>query len=107
MTFRTRSLAVASATVVASTLLAASPAAAQETCGGQAATIVSDAAVIRGTEGVDVIVAGAGNNRIEALGGNDLICSRAGDDEIIAGELCHRHHERWRWRRPHGRWLWP
>jgi len=52
------------------------------TCQGKPATIVSNAAVIRGKKSPDVIVAGAGDNRILGEGGNDLICGGDGDDTI-------------------------
>jgi Ca2+-binding RTX toxin-like protein len=52
------------------------------TCQGKPATIVSNAATIRGGKAPDVIVAGAGNNTIFGEGGNDTICGGAGDDTI-------------------------
>ncbi|HTR75829.1 MAG TPA: calcium-binding protein [Solirubrobacterales bacterium] len=52
------------------------------TCHGKPATIVSNAAVIRGGKAPDVIVAGPGNNTIYGEGGNDLICGGAGNDTI-------------------------
>ena len=52
------------------------------TCGGKAATIVSNAATITGTKAPDVIVAGPGDNTIHGEGGNDTICGGEGDDTI-------------------------
>ena len=46
--------------------------AAQATCHGQAATIVSAGAQVVGTQGDDVIVADA--QRVKALGGDDIVC---------------------------------
>jgi len=59
--------------------------AATASCDGKAATLVSDAPRIEGTEGSDVIVAGPGANEIQGLGGNDSICGGAGDDTIFGG----------------------
>jgi Ca2+-binding RTX toxin-like protein len=56
--------------------------AADPTCQGKPATIVSDAATITGTKAPDVIVAGDGNNTIHGEGGNDLVCAGGGDDTI-------------------------
>ncbi|HXF32508.1 MAG TPA: calcium-binding protein [Solirubrobacterales bacterium] len=52
------------------------------TCQGKPATIVSNAAVIRGGKAPDVIVAGPGDNTIRGEGGNDTICGGEGDDTI-------------------------
>jgi Ca2+-binding RTX toxin-like protein len=52
------------------------------TCQGTPATIVSNAAVIRGTKAPDVIVAGPGDNTIHGEGGNDLVCGGDGNDTI-------------------------
>jgi Ca2+-binding RTX toxin-like protein len=52
------------------------------TCQGKPATIVSNAAVIRGKKAPDVIVAGPGDNVIHGEGGNDTICGGAGNDTI-------------------------
>src|SRR6185312_7373418 len=52
------------------------------TCQGKPATIVSNAAVIRGGKAPDVIVAGPGDNTIHGEGGNDLICGGEGNDTI-------------------------
>lgn len=57
----------------------------RESCGGKAATIVSNAKVIVGKKAPDVIVAGPGNNKIYGQGGNDTICGGAGDDTILGG----------------------
>ncbi len=67
--------------------LAALPAiaAAKPSCGGRAATIVSNAKVIVGKKAPDVIVAGPGNNRIFGMGGNDTICGGPGRDHIVGG----------------------
>ena len=84
--FGTRSLVTTAVVALVSSVIAAAPVGAQELCGGLTPTITSNAALIQGTQGDDVILGGDGPNRIEAYGGNDTICSRAGDDEIIAGD---------------------
>jgi hypothetical protein len=56
------------------------------TCRGLAATIVSSARVITGTNGADVIVVkGAGTHFVNAGAGNDVICGSIGNDRINAG----------------------
>jgi Ca2+-binding RTX toxin-like protein len=55
------------------------------TCEGKVATLVSNEPQIEGTEGHDVIIAGAGDNEVYGLGGNDTICGSDGDDTIYGG----------------------
>ncbi len=64
--------------------LASLASAAEPTCGGMSATIVSGAAKIVGTKAPDVIVAGAGDNTIYGAGGDDVICGGDGNDTIYA-----------------------
>ncbi|HTW13916.1 MAG TPA: calcium-binding protein [Nocardioides sp.] len=75
-------LAVAGVVVAAGLVVTAVPAAAAvETCEGQVATIVATEhdQEIRGTEGPDVIsTAGFYQVRVDARGGDDLVCTRAG-----------------------------
>jgi len=66
-------------------LVAQAPAAAAKSCLGKRATITSNARTIHGTKAPDVIVAGAGANRIIGEGGNDRICGGGGND-FINGE---------------------
>jgi Ca2+-binding RTX toxin-like protein len=54
-------------------------------CFGKTATIVSNAATINGTPGADVIVAGGGNNKINAGNGNDRVCAGGGIDGVKGG----------------------
>jgi Ca2+-binding RTX toxin-like protein len=58
--------------------------AAGPTCFGKPASIVGHGA-LEGTTHADVIVGGAGVDRIKAGGGNDLICTRGGADLIEGG----------------------
>jgi Ca2+-binding RTX toxin-like protein len=53
-------------------------------CLGRPATIVAKGK-IRGTAHADVIVGGAGEDRISGRGGNDRICAGGGDDTIEGG----------------------
>jgi hypothetical protein len=56
--------------------------AAAETCQGQAATIVgTPGGEVVGTEGADVIVTN-GATRVDALGGDDLVCATGGDPKF-------------------------
>jgi Ca2+-binding RTX toxin-like protein len=56
-------------------------------CQGQSATIVGTDGpeLIVGTNGSDVISAGAGDDTIRGLDGNDFICAGAGDDLVNGG----------------------
>ena len=56
-------------------------------CRGLEATIVGTDAgeTITGTDEVDVIVAGAGDDRVRSLTGNDVVCGGAGRDRISGG----------------------
>src|SRR5687768_11597855 len=54
-------------------------------CFGRPATIRSNAMIINGTNGDDVIYAGNGNNQINARGGRDWICARGGNDNVDGG----------------------
>src|SRR5215211_3841936 len=58
------------------------------TCDGRRATIIGDfsAEEIRGTSGPDVIVARAGADEIDALGGNHRVCAGLGADVVSGGE---------------------
>ena len=62
-----------------------SSASAAERCNGKPVDIGSNGEVIRGTEGADVIQAGAGTRRIFGLGGRDTICGGPGNNQIIGG----------------------
>ena len=57
-------------------------------CAGLAPTIAGSnlGEWITGTEGDDVIRAGAGDDTITGLGGNDVICAGPGDDTTRAGQ---------------------
>src|SRR3954466_14410905 len=54
--------------------------AADKMCGGLVATIVGTPGddVLTGTTEVDVIAAGKGDDRVEALAGNDFVCGGEG-----------------------------
>lgn len=52
------------------------------TCFGRAPTIESNAAVIYGTSGSDVIIGGPASQVIYAGGGRDFVCAGGGDDTI-------------------------
>ena len=88
---RRRVGAATAATVLVATGLGigAPPAAAQSSPCGDAPdgynVIVSDDAVITGTNGNDFICAGSGDNTIKSKKGDDIIFGRAGDDTIDAG----------------------
>lgn len=79
---------------------ASSSYAADVTCQGLPATIVSDAATITGTDGDDVIssVSPTTPSRVNGLGGNDTICllagdsvdSGAGDDSVVVTSAASR-----------------
>ncbi len=58
------------------------------TCGGQLPTILGTAAGERidGTNGDDIIFAGAGDDTVYGHGGNDIICGFDGDDTIYGGD---------------------
>lgn len=56
--------------------------AASALCGGEPATIHSNATVINGTSGDDVIRGGSANQTINGHGGNDIICGMGGNDTI-------------------------
>lgn len=60
---------------------------ANETCGGQPATVVGTDGPDRlvGTPGNDVISAGNGDDVIEALDGNDIVCAGVGADTVLGG----------------------
>lgn len=76
------------ATLVGSTVFAASPAAAAgPMCQGVAATIIGTTGddVLSGTAGNDVIVGLAGADIIYGRGGDDLICGGQGGDQIFGG----------------------
>jgi len=65
----------------------AAEAATVATCNGVRATIVSSAATVTGTAARDVIVGTRTSGQtINALGGNDLICTSSGPDVINAGD---------------------
>jgi alpha-tubulin suppressor-like RCC1 family protein len=57
------------------------------TCQGQAATIlVPDGQYdVKGTTGNDVVVANGGRHHIDALAGDDLICTYGSDDVVVEG----------------------
>lgn len=57
------------------------------TCAGLPATILGDGKGnrIRGTNGNDVIVGGAGADTIDGRGGRDLICGGSGPDRLTGG----------------------
>ncbi len=85
-------LTVAIAIPAASALIGpVAPTYAAAVCQGQPATIEgSTGAAITGTEGNDVIVS-TGNGKVDAMGGNDLICidsgivrTGLGDDSVVA-----------------------
>jgi len=65
-------------------LLGVSPSVAEATawCGGRAATITSNDAIVLGTPGRDVIVGGPADQQIMGGGSNDIICGGGGDDQI-------------------------
>ena len=72
------------------------------TCAGQAATIFKpdgSPGRLRGTEGDDVIVGSIGRDNVEALGGDDLICTVDGKDSILGGTGTDRIYARYRRRR--------
>lgn len=83
-----RSPAVVLVLLLALVAMAAPAVAATPTCRGRAATIVgnSNPNRLRGTHGVDVIVAGPGNDTISGLGGGDVICAGSGDDVVYGGD---------------------
>jgi streptogramin lyase len=56
-------------------------------CAGRAATIRGSARADRlaGTRKRNVIIAGAGNDRVRARGGRDLVCGGAGRDRLLGG----------------------
>lgn len=58
-----------------------------ETCGGQAATIIGtpNGDTIAGTSGPDVIAGLGGNDVIRGKQGDDIICGGDGDDELYGG----------------------
>lgn len=65
---------------------AGSPTERKATCQGKKATIVSSAAVVKGTDRADVIVLnGAGRHVVNAGGGDDIVCGSPGVDIINAG----------------------
>ena len=74
---------ISAAWVVPSSASAAGPA--LNTCDGVAATIVSDAELVVGTRGDDVIVATGDGQRIRGLAGDDLICGSETADVIFGG----------------------
>ena len=88
-------LALAALTLVGAGLpLGANAGAAAPLCQGHEATIVSSGPFVQGTEGDDVIVVSKGSSelRVEARGGDDLICASysvtvsggAGEDSFVA-----------------------
>ncbi len=84
----TATLSLLLITLVTLGVLSAAPAPAKPTCDNPDASfnlIVSDAAIIDGTDGPDLICAGPGNNLINGLGGNDLIFGSEGSDTISGG----------------------
>ena len=77
-----RTISLAAVALLGAALLApiSTATAAGETCQGQAATIVgTPGGQIVGTEGADVIATN-GATRVDALGGDDLVCATIGDD---------------------------
>ncbi len=73
-------------TWIAVALWAAAPASAAKTCAGRKATLVGTAGNDRlVSKHRDVIVAGAGDDRILGLGGSDIICAGPGNDTITGG----------------------
>ena len=80
-----RTISVAAVALLGAVLLApvGTAAAAGETCQGQAATIVgTPGGQVTGTEGADVIVTN-GAIRVDALGGDDLVCSTSENGGVI------------------------
>jgi serralysin len=53
--------------------------------GGFHLQVISDAAVVNGTEAANHLTGGAGNTTINGNGGNDLIYGGAGDDALFGG----------------------
>ena len=81
-------LAIAtSVLIVAATIVPSSAAQAQTAmCNGVRATIVSEASVVVGTPGRDVIVVrGSASHTVKAGNGNDLICTSGGADTVFGG----------------------
>ena len=79
-----RTISLAAVALLGAALLApiSTAAAAGETCQGQAATIVgTPGGQITGTEGADVILTN-GAIRVDALGGDDLVCSTGEDGGV-------------------------
>jgi Ca2+-binding RTX toxin-like protein len=61
-------------------------ASAGRSCLGMKATIVSASATIAGTKAPDaIVVKGAGEHRVNGLGGNDRICGGPGNDRLNGG----------------------
>jgi Ca2+-binding RTX toxin-like protein len=58
------------------------------TCAGLTATVVGTAGDddLQGTDGVDVVSMGVGNDRFSGLGGDDVVCGGPGDDSLYGGE---------------------
>jgi hypothetical protein len=56
-------------------------------CAGRVATVVGTPGPDRliGTNGPDVIAAGAGDDRVSGLGGDDLVCAGPGNDVVQGG----------------------
>jgi hypothetical protein len=76
------------AIVLAGVLSTSAPAEASRQCAGEQVTINGSprADVIRGTAVHDVIRAGRGDDRVDALDGADVVCGGPGDDVVSAGD---------------------
>ena len=56
-------------------------------CAGISLTnLITGAGTITGTDGNDLILAGAGADNIDGLGGNDCILGGGGDDSLTGGD---------------------
>lgn len=85
---RVRLISAAACLTLAPVVLAVSPSGAvTPLCDGMAATIVGtdEPDKLIGTEGVDVVALGAGNDSFVGKGGDDVICGDAGVDRIYPG----------------------
>lgn len=85
-----RSTLAAVLALAAISLLPPSARATGPLCDGQEATIVGTDSLdypdhLIGTEGVDVVVLGAGDDTFAGKGGDDVICGDSGGDRIYAG----------------------
>src|SRR4051812_43404791 len=55
-------------------------------CFGKTPTIRGNGVTINGTNGNDVILAGDGDNQVNAKDGKDYVCTRGGGDNIDGGK---------------------